>query len=531
MQMLSLIVLCLFSFNSFSQQSNNSQNSFALTLKSYGLGNYQEALGYLNKINSSNKKIMAQKEYLSGVILNKMQLFEKSLPHFKKSLLLSHKAKDLYYEYAQALLANNDLETSRRAFTRSYKAGFQKGSSLYYMAYISQLLNQPKLARAYYRKVISLGTPQKALLQGSSFQIAETNLELGKKKKDTKRIVKKYVLPQLEKALKINPTGTIASDIQRRIFELQNKFDLDPLKMVNGRRVSSKKTTGYIDQKVSSDNNITSTDTSSSSSSATQASSKIFQTEAYINRRFIFAKRFIITPDIRWNFITHSDDETAAIWANNTYTINPTIRTLSEHTFFSKPASFILDYEYSYLSKALTEAGKRKKDSVTTTYNIGERFQYFSFGETTFKYSGKSTTSANSKTSDNTASIISIDQIASIAGKHLLIFLYQNTSTDYQNNTSESSTTNMFRVDYINTNIGASIQFQTGLSFSKLSYKEATSVAEKGSETTTSPMIKFSRSFTKHFKLSTDYTYTKVSSDGGKNYTKSVFSMALKYQF
>ena len=533
-----LLLLWFFTFNIHAQTTHSTKAKFSKALASFKLGKYQEAIDHLDKIKkSNNKSITAQKHYLMAIMNKKLQLFEKSIPHFKKAIAHSHKAKDIYYEYAQALLANNELETARRSFIRSYKLKFERGSSLYYMAYISQLLNQPKLARAYYRKVISSKTPQKALLQGSTFQIAETNLELGKKKKDTRRIVKKYVLPQLKKAYDLNPQGTIATDIQSRIFELQNEFDLDPLKMVNGRKVSSKKTTGNIELKLANDNNITNEDpTTQTSNTASLKESKIYQIEAYVNRRFIFSKRFIISPDIRWNLVSHSDKDSKSVWANDSYTINPTLRTLTEHTIFSRPASFILDFEFNYLSKAHTVAGERNKDSTTTTFNIGERFSYFSFGETTFKYSKKSTTSAITEDSNNNASTISIDQIASIGGKHLLILLYQNTSTDFEKNITASTKTNLFRMDYIKTNLFLKIQFQAGLSYTKLNYTDSETSKSKGSELTTSPTIKLSKTFYKHYKFSTDYTYTKVSSEietksGGNNYTKSIYSLALKYTF
>lgn len=521
-----LPLAALISFNLYAQSPAMDEfNQF------YKSGQYAKAILALKKIDLDEKN-KGEKFYLLGQCFSKLQEFDKAITNYEMALKEGNQHEDLYYQYGQALYASNDLKKARSAFTESAKRSYNTPASTYYVAHISQILEEYALAKESYTALLKDKNADNKIKQISNYQLGETLLALMREKNNKQdaleKGVAKYVLPLMKRAFTADKTSAVAADIKQRISELEKEFNLDPNLLLNGRKISPKRYSAYLLQKIKYDDNITLTNEENNVTQS-KKESFIFESEAFGKYDFVFTKRFIISPEIRINFVQNSDQDSPEVFQNDTYSLNFNLKNKYEHTMFMAPASMLLDVEYSRNYKAWQQKHKREHYADAMSFGIGELFSFFSFGDTSIKLRFKDYKGENTTISNRTKSL-SADQTFILPTQHLLIAFFEANFIDNYNNPTTNTNSYLGRFDYIIPEILPTYTLDFALAMTVTDTKEQK--ASRGTEFTLNPSLDLSKQISERFKIAVNYDFTKSNSKHTDyKYTKSIFSTEFRYSF
>jgi tetratricopeptide (TPR) repeat protein len=498
--------------------------------KLYKSGQYLKAVSSLESVDGKDNN--GEKYYLLAMAYSKLQEYDKAITNFEAAIRENNPSKDLYYEYGQALYASNELKAARKAFGESATKDFNKPASLYYMAHISQILEEFNEAKDRYTDLIKNKDADNKIKQIARFQLSETMLSLLREKvkspESLEKNVEKYILPMMRQAHKTDKSTPVATEIAQRIGELEKEFNLDPDLLLNGRRIPSKRYSGYVAQKIKFDDNISLTNEQNNVSQS-KRESFIFETEAYARYDWVLKKKFIVSPEFRWNFVQHGDQDSSAVYQNDVYSLNANLKNKYEHKFREAPASFSFDIEYTKSFKDWKAQHSRIPYADSVAIGIGEQFSYFDVGETSFKLKRKSFTGETDTINNHTWSI-SADQTVILPTQHLLIALLELDTVDNYNNTSSSTDTYLLRFDYLIPEIMPRYTLAFALATTLTDTKEQ--MAQRGYETTLNPSIDLSKQINERMKISINYDFTKnKSKQSDYDYQKNVFTTEFRYSF
>jgi len=233
----------LFSTLLFSTSINAQSAGLEEFNKFFNDGQYNKAIKALELIKLSDNQ-NGEKEYFTAISYSKLQEYDMAIVHFENAIKRSNQSKDLYYEYGQALYAANELKASRKAFKKSIEKKFNTAASQYYVAHISQVLEEYNEAKKEYLDLLKNPDADLKIKQIARFQLAETELlllrETNSDAEKLKLTVEKTIIAQMKLAYNLEKTTQLASEIDGRIQELEKEFDLDPNLLVNGKRISPK---------------------------------------------------------------------------------------------------------------------------------------------------------------------------------------------------------------------------------------------------------------------------------------------------
>lgn len=497
----------------------------------YKSGKYINAIDFLNKL-ESRETLNGQKHYLIALCYSKIQEYDKAIINFELAIKENNSKEDLYYEYGQALYAANELKASRKAFNESVNKKFNTSASLYYIAHISQLIDDYPLAKEKYLILIKDPATEVKIKQIAQFQLAETLLLIMRdpkvEKNKLEQDVENYILPLMNQALTTDKSASLCLEITARIKEIEKEFNLDPNLLINGRQISPKRYSAYISQKVKFDDNIALTN-DENIVLPTKKESFIFESEAYAKYDFVLKKAIISSPEIRINFIHNSDQDSPEVYQNDAYSIYTNLKNKFEHKVSNKPASFLFDLEYAKTNKDWNKTHQRESYSSNLNFGIGESFNYFIFGDTSFKLKRKSLSGVN-EIINNTTYSISADQSISLQSKNLLIFLFEINSINNYNNISNDTNTYLGRIDYLIPEIMP--KYTLGLAFSSTLTDTKALNESRGTEITLNPSIDLSKEISNKMKFSINYDFTSNKSKlSDYSYQKNVFSTELRYSF
>ncbi len=519
------LALLIYSFKTFADEP------LSEFYKNFKSGLYQKAIESLEKIEIANNSL-GSKYYLTALSYSKMQEYDKAAQYFEKALSENYEVQDLYYEYGQALYAMNELKKSRDAFAVSAKKNFNRGASLYYVAHISQILEDFGNARNNYLEMQKISDLDFKLKQVGKFQLAESNLSILRQKNITQveltKAVEKVILPMLKEALLIDQKSPASYDIKNRISEIEKEFDLDPNLLRNGRRISAKRFTAHALQRLKFDDNISLTNEENNVSGSFRES-YIFDTELFMEYDFVLKKKLILSPSFRATLTQHSDQDNAEVFQNDSSILNASLKNKYEHTANSNPAAFSFNIDFSRTLKDKDQTHNRKFYADALTFTFAEQVTYFSFGDTNFKLKFKDY-SAYSSSLNNYTTSFSLDQTVSTRFMHLIIFLLDYSTTDNYNNSSTNSNTLLFRTDYIIPEIAPKYTLSFALSINLTDTLEQKTT--RGTEWSLNPSMDFSKDVTENLKFNFNVDYTKAHSKSSSyTYNKSVFTTELKYSF
>lgn len=506
--------------------NNTFASSYIDIYKTFKRGDYLSALNKIKTLKSKDSTTY----YLKGLCLSRLQQHDKAIISLRKSIQLKSDSKDIHFELGQSLYAANELLKARNQFTKSYKRKFKRPTSLYYMGYISQTLEQYKKSKLFYSKLLKIKNLKRSLKQSATFQRANVLLEIARKKANTSRYIKKYILPQLRNSLKIDTETKIAKNIKKKIFSLESEFGLDPNKYQNGVPIPKKRYSVAISQGINYDNNV-SYSSDSPVIEATQSDSFIYETSLFSDYLFTFNRNYFFSPQISYQYIKHSNRENTEVFVNDYYQLLPKLSFGYQHKISKKRATLTLSYEYGY-----KERDRESKEDLIfysrhNSITLKDSFNIFSFGESSLMYTYKSNSSWD-KLDDYTSNAITLDQLYTNERGHTIYALYQRDSVDMFNSESESTVSNYLRVDYIATNLIKNYSFDLALSLTFLSYGDKTTAKSTGTEKTITPSFKVTKNVSNKLAFSIEYSYSSKSSLFEANeYTKKVTSTNLKYNF
>jgi tetratricopeptide (TPR) repeat protein len=524
--LISLHIVSLLSFNLYAQTP--AMNDFK---NYYSSGQYAKAIATLEKV-SEDETAHGEKFYQLGQCYSKLQEYDKAITNYEKAIKESNDHDDLYYQYGQALYAANELKSSRRAFAESAKRKFNVPASLYYTAHISQILEEFPTAKDNYTDLIKNKEADSKIKQIARFQLAETLLSIMKEKEKSKELlekgVEKYILPMLKQAQKTDKSTSVSHEIELRIQELEKEYNLDPNLLANGKRISPKRYSGYVVQKIKFDDNITLVNEENNVTQS-KKESYIFESEAYAKYDWVIKKRFIVSPEARINFVQNSDQDSPEVFQNDTYSINTNLKNKFEHTIHQAPASFLLDFEYNRNYKDWEKIHKRSHYADAFTIGTGEMFSYFSIGDTSVKAKYKNYKGVNEAISNHTTTF-SADQTFLLPNQNLLIALFEADFINNFNNPTTSSNTYLTRFDFLIPDIMPSYTLDVALAGTVTDTK--LQKLTRGTEFTLNPSLDLSKQVSEKFKIAVNYDFTKSNSKSPDyKYTKSVFSTEFRYSF
>lgn len=515
----------------------SSEKNLANAFKFFKKGAYPEAISELSKIKRGSEKLLGTKFYLEGMCHNRSQRFDLAATSFKNALAYQNSSKDIYYEFGQALFANSDLEKARKIFLKSAKQDYKKPMSLYYVAHISQILEEHQVAKNTYFKLLKhqkeLPNELKnlRLAQTAQFQLSESLLALAEAKNHitARNAADEKIIPLMEKSIAIMPKAPIVTDIEKRIKDIKKKYFLDPDLMKNGKILRRPRWKLSFSQEAAYDSNVT----LATNQVITQQTLK----DSYIHNSTLsssytgqLANRYILRPYFKLKNTTHGDRTNSTVFTNDSYKVSSGLKTSREHTLFGNKASLLLDLDYNYIAQDRDSVKERRYFSRDYTLTLGEKFKLFSFGNTGIKLKYQDYYGYLNNLNKRTKTI-AIDQLYITKKGRILIFFFSGDFADHYNNITNSIDTLLFRVDWVAPNFWPDYTLNLAMSvtFTDTKLQQAT----RGTEKTYNPSIKITKKVNDKISLTAGYSYTRNESLDLANfdYKKHVTNFEFKYDF
>lgn len=529
MRMRLLLVSLVFSFisSAFAAANPESAKLIADFYGEFKKGSYLEATKTLQELEKfDNQKAFAY--YWQGICFNKLQRFDDAIENFKKADALKANYKDMYYEYGQALYAADKLDPARKAFGKSVISEHKMGVSLYYMGFISQTLDDHKLAINYYKKVDTLPAEEKKdVIQASMYQLGEIYLIQAEKDPNAAKVVKKFVIPQYELARDIDPKSSLGPEINKKIETLLEKYNIILLKMANGRPTVRPRYYLKLSEEIKYDSNVI-LEANAVQNKAQYRGSPLSKTEAMGRYGFYPNNRFSFFPEGKINYTYHTDRTNSAVYKNDTYNIMPAIRTYYEYTLFNAWATHLFDFDYGYNERDVYLKKDLTFNSRTYTFMLGEKLNFWKMGETIVRLKKKYFYSY-SELSDSDTTTLGIEQTINFNGGYTLMVVNTNDISLVRNDQLNTNTYTL-RLDFITPRIydwvTPTISFGT-------TYNDPIKQREtRGMEKMYNPGLKLTRGFGK-LRLNAKYDYTRnISKDkSAYDYTKSAYGLEFEYLF
>ena len=532
-------ILFLFLFYFLLNHSNSYAQGgiFDPALTAIKNGKFKQAFFLLKKLNVKEENLLLKKTYLEALCLNKLKRYDLSIKRFKFIKSKNFTPKEFFFEFGQANFAANNLEEARKAFVTSARQNFQKSSSLYYAAYISQLLEDYPSAEKNYNLLLKEKTTKRSMRQVAIFQLTQvllSKLENVKNKKVVLTYIKKRIIPQLNMALRINPRAPVAKDILKRKKELEIKYGLNPLYLINGKKLPPKAHSLSLSQSFKYDTNVT-TSTESLATLQSMKDSNIFATSVSAKYTKPFKRMFTVSPGVSVSLTHHGNRIASDVYKSDSLSVTTTLANTYEHKLFGNQASLLFDLEHSYSGADRNSTGNLTKITTSSngyTLSLGEKFKYFKFGDTTIKGKFKISKSYDD-TQHNKVYTFSLNQTAMLPSKHMLIFTHQSDFTRFDTTPASDTNTFLVRFDYVIPEIIRSYTLNFGLSGTFAPTITESTTPERGMEITWNPSVKITKKTSKSLSTTISYNYTKKTSGNTATYayTKQVTSIDLAFSF
>ena len=497
--------------------------------KLFGEGKYQSTTEELIAIeaNETNKSKLGFISYWKGICYNRLQEYGEAIKSFKTALSYNYAPQDLHYEYGQALFAAEKLTEARLQFRESVKRKFKRGVSLYYIGYISKEMGERKKAFTFFKSIDKLPANEATeVKQAAEMQVGDIYLEQVEKHPDAFRSVEEIVIPQYEKAMAVDQTSALAPQIREKISSLQRKYDLVLFQLRNGRPALIPPYYLRAAQEFGFDTNVTFAPADTTISSSDQAST---YSKTDVMGRYTFYHRdyFSIAPEFRFAN-TYYFKRIPEVYRNDNYFLAPALRTAYEHTLWKKPAAFLADYDYNESRRDVNAKKKLEFSSRSHSFMLGEKFNYFSLGESILRLRYRMLDSYSNTQDSKTISLV-YEQIMIFKVNTFLLY------ASYDRMRVEDSTfdTNAFTVrgDLIMGRVRDWFTPMVGLTLT--STDPINNQSARGRELLFNPSVRLARTFKKNWRANVKYEYMKNNSKDTQNfaYKKSIYAFELEYLF
>ncbi len=534
-----LVLIFLFIFPFFAkavlEEKNNLQASqrseFKTAATLFAEGKYLSTLDQLKYLettpNHQGKELKGLIFYWKGICYNRLQGFNEAVQNFEQAVSLDYIPSDLHYEYGQALFALEKLTEARLQFKESVKRKYKRAVSLYYLGYLSKELGEKNKAFTFFNAIQKLPEEERREVhQASEMQIGDLFLSEAELQKKSFEEVEKTVIPQYRKALKINPNGELASEILEKIDLLQRKYDLLLFQLRNGRPTQIPPYFLRLAQEFGKDSNVLFSPAETTISKSRQEST-FSKTEIFGRYTFYIDDMISVTPELRASNYYYFN-RVPEIYRNDNYLLAPAVRTSYEHTHRKKPASFLLDYEFSESRRDVNAKKELVFSSQSHAISVGERLTLFKGGESTIRLRHRSFESYLSSADSSLTSFI-FEDVRSFSSSTMLLLLSRDW-TRVKNSFYDTNSWTM-RSDFIFSRFKDWFTPSVGLGLTLTD--PINSRQTRGQEFMINPTLRLTKFINKNWRgsLKSDYQSNQSKDEANFSYKKSIFSLELEYLF
>ena len=535
-KVLSIAILLIVSMNlSAAENKTKTKQVFQRIFNLFQDAKYDDVISSLNliekKLEQSSKKITELESlvfYWKAMSYSRLNDYELAEDYFEKALTNKYITDDIFYEYGQVLYVSEKLQKARIAFKKSVQKKFKMAVSLYYIASISQELKHYKKAVSFYNMIEKIPKEESLeVLQAARAQIADIYLIKIEKQSDAFSGIKNYVIPQYEKAIKVNESSKLAETLRDKITELQRRYEIILFKMRNGRPTA--RPPHYIRANFLygvNDNVTTISNDEKKSQNAEDYSSAYYTTGVFARYSIYPNSVFSYSPEFSTSVTKYLGDSESLL-PYNTYYIKGALKTNFEHMYNNAPATLYFDLDYTY--NADDSDADKSFAFATEVYGmtISEELQLFENNPSTFRFNYAMTSAEDESASFKTYGF-SYEQL--ILFKKITLFWYNNLSfSKYDDSASNSLDVNALisRIDFI---------FPTFYNlFNPTVFYSSTSSnyindSDKGILALSSIGMNINRPISKKWYLTLEYSQsTQVADQDADNYNQSLFSLNLDY--
>jgi tetratricopeptide (TPR) repeat protein len=481
----------------------------------------------LNEKNLDDQKLRPVMKYLQGMSALRVNDFPASITAFEEAIKLGFESEDIYYEYGQALYANENYPKARAQFVKSFKRGFKKAVSLYYIAYISKELKDTKRAYKFLKRIESL-PPEEAreVLQASRMQLGDLLLEKAQDHPDEFRMMEEHVIPQYEKALEVDKSSGLASIIQEKIITLQRKYDLLLFQLRNGRPVLRPPYFLRLAQELGVDSNVVFNPNEASISRSKQ-SSEFSKTDFFGRYTFYLQDFFSIAPEVRANNMYYFN-RVPEIYRNDTRYYSVALRSSYEHEVNGRPAATLLDFDYNETLRDINQEKKLKYNSSSYSFMLGQRLLLWDRGETVARLRYRKFDSYSELFGSSTWSA-SLEQVVNFSFETLLFYASYDRSRVKESFFDTDSFT--LRADLVISRFHNWFVPVIGVGLTRVEPKN--SLDSRGVETLVNPGVRLIKKMHKNWNAILRYDYQKYDSkdNDGFAYRKTIYGLEVEYLF
>jgi len=490
----------------------------------YKQGEYGEIIEYLNQYEKKNG-VSPTTLYWRGISESKLQNYKDAAAHLSSAIKNGNNSDDIYYELGQNLYAINALEQARKAFYKSYKRNYNQLQSMYYVAYISQLMEEYVTAKKAYRSILVRKDADEKLRQVARFNIGEIIFEEIEGVNNPGDAVEKYVIPEYEKAYNLKPDSTVAQDIEQRMEEVRKKYKTEGYILKNGRSLPYKHWFINFSHEYKMDSNVTRI--SDNSASGTKEDSAINESKLQAKYRVVSGGKWIFEPKFNFNYTKHDEQTKPEVFQNDSMEYRLGLTLKNEHKSFKSPASLYANIEYNYNKEDYDKTHTLKYYDKYYKFTLGDSLKIFKAGDTIINLNYKKAYNhIDSYDSTNTGA--DITQVAVLKSSSVLIGYIGYEMARYAVNTSDTTTITAMG-NYIMPQFFWGTTFKSSLLVTSSSYDNQPS---RGAENT----YALSLGLRKHLFLVTSielgYTYeTKTADNTEYEYDKQVYGLKLNLDF
>ncbi len=491
----------------------------------------------------------------------KLERYRKSLKYYDR--IFRHKnyneiPVESYYEFAQINYALDNLTMAKNFFEKSLVAKYNENLSLYYIGIILHSENNVKDAHRYYSRIIKSRskTPEDIEVKQAAYaQKAELRLNAYQKKlggkdfkividdidgevrdyrliQQAKQKIKDRVIKLFERGIQINPQGNLVPTMKKRISEITQKYELDVQRMINGQFIRNTNLMLRLNSIFGYDSNVVAV-SDESPTQPIRKDSYTGQLIAYARKKYTVKGRYFINPELTANYQYYFERDVPDIIDNDNVTITPAVRMTREHSYNGKPASTLLDFEYSWNYRDYNQVEKLQFYNRAYTVSVGERLSFFETGESTMRLKFKDNTNQDSRFDSNTITA-QFSQFFNLKSGNRYILVANFALTDSKTDSLDTDSLSLINNYIFFPKNKEYITFYTaGFNLIATDYKDPTTANERGTELLLVPSFAATKIINRNSKLTAKYAFTQSISKDQETYTydKHVITLDFAYTF
>lgn len=502
--------------------SETNQKILAEAFALFKKGAYSQAADKAETIKADDRETMGTVYFFIASAHAKLQAFDKAEAFYEKTITTKHNPPGLYYDYGQALFAQQKLKEAEQAFRKSIIAKFKMGASAYYIAYIRNTLDDKKGARDFYNRIGKLSNDPDQVKQASLMQIAEMAKEDADEMKDKpelkakrKRLLEADVTNLYKRTRDYSPGTDIAKQAEAKLEEVDKELEAMVERMRNGNPLPRKSYSLIFSQDFTYDSNVT-TQADAALVEVSNRDAVIWKSGFLTKYQFNWRKTVSFIPELNASISYHSRRTQPKVYSNDNISVAPALRTKIEHWSAGKAATMMLDFEFNYMLRDYRQAHQFPWYSRSYNFVIGERARWFDTGSTTLKLNLKFNEN-NNPARNSYSPGVSLTQLIKVADNNLVATL----SSDYLHARDDTN-------DERNYKIRLSTTFSKA--FEKVDVTPTLAIGLKdtmkqrggrGNELNLNPSLAFNRPLTSAIDGTLDYAYTRNYSKDERNFQYS----------